>query len=325
MLVKFAIDPCAINNDTTVAHIRRLLARWEQSGVLVSPTRDDGLIKATCKRLQPGPRKHWETALGQAAKNNGNVYRWASGRGASCTFEEVQTSEALARLEGGIEVALLEETRAEVLEIPIGESKNFGEVEGVRLYDLDICHAFQESQHLACEPIRIGEQIDHIWARRFQRLAEYARNVAVVDQHAVLDYNIEGMFRLLKLLDQCANGCHLAIYAGITSYKSAKDIEARLRSELRQLDGKGINSLRGHLFSTSDFGKFAHDRHIRFDSTVCGIGRGLRIFEHDIIKEHTEITVRVLPSGEREEKERNLDKLATPILDFSFRVSPTCG
>lgn len=76
MLVKFVIEPEAIDNSTTPAHIRRLLGSWERFGVLVYPARGDEVIRDMLRRLNPAARKHWMVALGKVAKSHRNYYRW---------------------------------------------------------------------------------------------------------------------------------------------------------------------------------------------------------------------------------------------------------
>ena len=202
MLVQFAIETEAINNSANAAHTRRLLDRWERFGILVYPRRGDNTIAKTIARLAPTPRKHWQSTWAKVMKNNGRAFRHVPSDGVVFDWERIVTPEALAAASYEFEVAILEETRAAVLEIPDGESRCYGQVEGIRLWDMDVSEKFTRSEMLSSTPISVGEAIRDIWTQRFQSLAAYSREVAVVDQYAARYNNLNGILRLLRLLDR---------------------------------------------------------------------------------------------------------------------------
>ena len=322
MLVQFAIQNEAVNDSASPAHIVRLLDRWKRFGMLVYPRRGDPALAKVIAALAPAPRKHWTLAWEKVFKNNGNSYRWIPYDGISIDWAQVDSSDALAAFESEFEVAILEDGRAADLGIPDGESRYSGQVEGIRLWDVDVSANFSQSQSLSTTAISRGEPVGDVWTERFQRIAEFSREVIVVDQYATRDNNIGGVCRLLNFLDRDAQGCSVTVYSSIDSFsKGAGFTEGQIRSQVSTLNGKGIKSVQVHLYQEADFRKYAHDRHIRFDRSVFRIGRGLRIFEHPIVRESTDVDMIILQPGTRERKEVDLLSFGTRVHHFSVVVA----
>ena len=317
--MRFAIETEAIDDSTTPAHIKRLLDRWKRFGVLVYPRRGDAALANAIAVLSPAPRKYWKSAWAKVIKNNGNAYRWTPNDGIAFEWEKIDTPGALANLDDEFEVAILEETRAAVLEIPDGESRCFGQVEGMRLWDIDVSEKFSCSETLSSASIGIGESTTHIWNQRFQRVAAYSREVAIVDQYAARDNNLNGILRLLRFLDRDAGSCHVSVYSSLDpNGGGAKFIESQIRAKTAKFSGSGIRSVEVLLFDEWGFKKYAHDRHLRFDNNVFRIGRGIRIFEHSRVREATDVDLLILKTGTREQKEMDLANFATRV--HVFRV-----
>ena len=319
--MQFAIETEAINNSATPAHIKRLLDRWERFGILVYPRRGDTAVAKTIENLAPVPRKHWQSTWAKVMKNNGRAFRYVSSDGVVFDWERIDTPDALAASTNEFKVAILEETRAAVLEIPDGESRCCGQVEGIRLWDIDISEKFSCSETLSSAPIGIGESIRDTWIQRFRRLAAYSREVVVVDQYAARYNNTNGVLRLLRFLDRDTKNCRVTVYSSPDSPgKGPQFLEAQIRAEIAKFSGNGIGSVSVHLFDESDFKKYAHDRHMRFDNSVVRIGRGLRIFEHPKVQEATDVDLLVLKPGTHEQKEMNLRNLGTMVHTFQVPV-----
>lgn len=321
MLLKFAIEIEAIDDSTTVAHIKRLLGTWECFGILTHPPRGEKTIVDRINSLGPAARKNWMMAWERVVKNNGNAYRSDPIDGNAHDWAKIDTPNALADCQHKFEVGILEETRAVVLGIPDGESRCYGSVEGVRLWDIDVSERFQYALTLSKKPIGIGEATDKIWEQRFQRLAACCQNVVVVDQHAARSNNINGIFRLLRLLDRDARKCRVTLYS---SPGDAGDIpqaiEGNMRRAAARLAGTGIESFTVRLFDEADFRIYAHDRHIRFDNNVIKIGRGTRVFEYADVREASDVDLSTLKPGTTDQKERDLDNLATKVHEFRIEV-----
>ena len=312
MLVQFAIETEAIDNSATAAHIKRLLDQWERFGILVYPGRGDPALANTISGLAPAARKLWKTAWAQVVKNNGNAYRRVRRHGPAFEWNKVDTPEALASVHHEFEVAVLEESRAVDLEVPVGESRRCGKVEGIRLRDVDVSEEFSKSRTLGCASIDLGDSINDIWSDRFRRFAAHSRQVVVVDQYAVQKNNLDGILRLLRLLDGDARGCRVTVYSCLGgSGEGARRVERRIKAAAARLSGRGVASVDVRLFRREDFLRYAHDRHLRFDNGVFRIGRGMRVFNYRRTKEATDVHFVVLKPGTREEKETNLDRSGT--------------
>ena len=315
--MQFAIETEAIGNSATPAHITRLLDRWQRFGILVYPRRGDPALTATISGLAPTARKHWKTAWAKVAKNNGNAYRWMRPDGAAIKWSEVDAPGALAAFDGEFEVAVLEESRAGAWEVPAGESRRCGKVEGIRLRDVDMAEEFSLAEALGRAPIARGESVGDIWSRRFRRFAAHCRQVVVVDQYAVRPHNVDGILRLLRLLDQDARRCRVTVYSCLGgSGGAAGDLERRIRVAAAGLTGRGVASIGVRLFPETDFRRYAHDRHLRFDNGVFRIGRGMRIFERPTTTDATDVHFVVLEPGAREQKETDLERSGRMVRRF---------
>ena len=215
---------------------------------------------------------------------------------------------------------MLEESRAAALEVPDGESRRCGKVEGIRLCDVDMSEEFGKSKALGNTSIDIGDSIQDIWSSRFQRFAAHSRQVVVVDQYAVQKNNFDGVHRLLGLLDGDANRCRVTIYSCLDrDGRGAYRVEHSIRSAASGLGGSGVAWVDVRLFHQHDFKVPAHDRHLRFDNGVFRIGRGMRIFERLHTTEATDVTLVVLRPGTRDGKEVHLDRSGK--MAHGFRVS----
>lgn len=320
MLIRFAIETEAIDGSATRAHIKRLMDQWEL-GILVYPRRKDPALWDTISGLGPTARKLWTEAWAKVVKNNGNVYRWVPRHGPAFDWNKIDAPEALPSVHHEFEVALLEESRAAALEVPDGESRRCGKVEGIRLCDVDVSEEFAKSKSLGTASIDIGDRIQDIWSSRFQRFAAHSKQVVVVDQYAVLKNNLDGVLRLLRLLDGDAKRCCVTIYSSVDrDGRGAGRVERSIRSAAAGLGSSGVALIDVRLFHGKDFKVYAHDRHLRFDNGVFRIGRGMRVFEYSHTKEATDVTFVVLKPGALEEKEVNLDRSGKMVHRFAVSV-----
>ena len=194
MLVKFAIEPEAIDNSTTQACANRLMTVWERFGILAYP--DFNVISNQIKQLPPGrSRRLWEVAWRRVSRNR-HHYRHSYAVDDDFTFSGINEPHQLAKRHE-FEIAVLEEARALEFEILEGEGKLFGDVEGVRLCDVDQSQKFRYSDRLNNDIVRINKSAEDLWQERFQRFAEYSKNIVIFDAYAVRDdrnQNIQGLF-----------------------------------------------------------------------------------------------------------------------------------
>ena len=325
MLVKFAIEPDAIDNSTTQACNNRLIEAWERFGILVYPDCRDASITAIIRNLNPSPRIRWEKTWTQVLKSP-RRYRCFPSLDDNFTFSSISEPHQLARHDE-FEVAVVEETRALELEIPEGEGKLFGDVEGIRLCEVDQSQKFHHSHQRSQELVRTNKSVESLWQERFQRFAEYSQNVVIFDRFAVRNdnnQNIQGLFRLLDFLDKDSNGCSVTIYSSPDPNRNASaevsSIRSNLESKASGLNGNGIQSLELRLFRDDRFRRPGHDRHIRFDDNMFSIGIGTELFRGRTVEQDTDCIQTVLEIGRREERTRRLDNDRDAKID-AFTIS----
>ena len=313
MLLKFALEPDAIDNSTTQACNNRLIQVWERFGVLVYPNLRDGSIKTKIANLRQGPQSRWQRTWAQVLRYPHRYRCSPAYDGSEFSFSDIEDPKDLARHDE-FEVAVLEETRALELEIPEGEGKLFGDAEGVRLCEIDQSQRFQRSSQLSQEIVRIDKSVEVLWSERFQRFAEYSQNVVIFDRFAVRNdnnQNIQGLFRLLDFLDKDSNGCNITIYSSPDPNRNASaevsSIRSNFESKANGLNGNGIQNLELRLFRDDRFRRPGHDRHIRFDDNMFSIGIGTELFRHQIVEQDTDCIQTVLKIGRREDRTRRLD------------------
>ena len=305
MIVKFAIELDAINESIDKSHINRVTKVWAYCGILVHPA-CDGSIERKIKEVKDQTiRKELTKHFKSARRKSKSGYRWLSSSNVQINWDD-----DLEKHEGKFEVAVLEATRADLfLEVPKGEGKYFGKVEGIRMCDIDQSEEFRYAEFLGSERIRKNKSINDLWDERFKSFAENSTEVVIVDQYAFRDDDFNGLIRFLSLLDRDSNGCNVTVYS--TPSNQAPNIEEKLRNNTSAFNGGGIDSIEVRLFLEREFKIYAHDRHIRFDRSVFHIGRGMRVFGPDangLVKESTTVILVDLKTDKPEGKENDLDK-----------------
>ena len=312
MLVKFALELDAIDENVRKQDLEFLMETWENFGILVHPTRKD-IENAKEKSRTPKARQLWITTWTLVLKKNLSL-RFQPLNEGSFDWEKIQSVDDLAQHSGKFEVALLEETRAEALGIGDGETKKFDEIEGVRFADYPLWRAeFQKASlpRIASLPyIARGSDRKDIWEKYFHQLAEISREIVIVDRYAMGEDNIQGVFWLLERLTEIAKASKIQINAGLKSekepHRGRREIVGDFRRKFR---GKHIIPTEVRLFDDWDpMSKDAHDRHIRFDNHVIGIGRGAaETFRNEEIFGGTKVSVWILKGDEKDAIEKALD------------------
>ena len=315
MLLKFALEPDAIDNSTTQACNNRLIKAWERFGVLVYPNPRDASITAIIANLHQASQRRWQRTWAQVLRHPRRYRHSPMSGGGEFTFSDIEEPHDLAQ-HHEFEVAALETTRAGegFLEIPEGEGKLFGDVEGVRLCEIDQSQKFEHSNRRSQELVRINKSVDILWQERFQRFAAFSQSVVIFDRYAVRDDdagNIQGLFRFLDFLDRDSNGCDLTVYSSVASGSSidteVPSIKSKFESKVDGFNGRGIKRLEVRLFRDDRFRRPGHDRHIRFDDNVFSIGIGTELFRHQTVQQDTDCILTVLELGRLEERTRRLD------------------
>ena len=303
MLVNFFIEPLAIDDNTNGYHVKALRSKWEQLGVLVHPSDADGSLS----RLSDEFLK-----LNQETKGLWDDF-----------WQEVENNPVrFLRCRENLKVALISERRARSEQIPNGDSKYVRGIEGIRLTEVNASKEFGQSEELTRKRIDIDDVIVDLWRERFQQLAKHAHEVVIVDEWAVRDNTSQGLAKFLDLLDGDANGCNLIVYSSPETelQDEVNAISNRIGNVTSQLSTHGISTVEVRLRPEDDFRLYAHERHIRFDNRVVGIGRGLRTFQYATVREATDTSLTLLPPNVREGKESDLDEKAYTLSDFCLII-----
>lgn len=333
MLIKFAFDIDTLDNSRkTSAHIKRFRKQWSYCGILVFPPFEDRMsIFARAASLERRPRQLWIKAWQEIAKNRKNNYRWLSAINEdSFNFDNLRSCDDLAKYSDRFEVAILQEQRADALAIPEGESRYCGRVEGIRLPEIDLSVEFERAEFIGKDRIRRNTLVETLWEERFRSFAQHSDEVAIVDPYALQNGdNIKGFFRFLDLLDGDSNRCKVTIYSKargkLTNEKTHEkipNIKRELTAGASLLTSGGISELEIRLYSENAFKRYAHDRHIRFNSNVFRIGRGMDIFNYAKVERATDVAHVVLPSGQNEHKEEDLMNNAPSTPFFPIPIGP---
>ena len=328
MLVKFALELDAIDGNVSWDVLNTLMQKWEKNGILVHPTlKDLAKVMNVSKKLgHPDARKRWITMWSTVGKGDTSL-RLQPLSEDSFDWEKIQSADDLAQHSGKFEVALLEETRAEVLGIGYGETKKFDEIEGVRFANHSLWPARFEINPFHIEG---GSERKDIWEKHFQRLAEFSQNIVIFDRYAMTERNIKGVFWLLARLTEISKASKIQINASLTEAgydrnnlgskgfwdRLFRQIEERFK---REFQDKRVITTKVRLFSDNNNPpfQFPHDRHIRFDNHVIGIGTGpAPTFNSEGIIRGTDVSTRILDRGEKENKEKKLEENSALMREF---------
>ena len=303
MLLNFFIDPEAIDDNINRSHINALRNKWQQFGVLAHPSHNDGAFRDLRRKfphLTQENRRLW-----------------------NASWQEIENDPVrFLRCRDLFQVALISEQLAVNEQILDGDSKYVRGVEAIRFTQVNDSKEFRRAEDLSRKRIEIDELITDIWQERFQQLAGYAHKVVIVDEWAVREDNIEGLVRFLNLLDENSSGCAVTVYSSPETehQEEVKTISDRLSNRTSLFSTYGISSVEIRLRPEDDFRLYAHERHVRFDNRVFNIGRGLRTFQYETVREATDTSFILLPPNTLEGKENDLDEKAYRLSDFCLPI-----
>lgn len=285
MIVYFAIDTDALERSSSdlvsqLAAHSRIISLWRDVGVLVydgSNLIESEFVAAVNQLPQP-LKVRWQQALKHQRK-------LAAGKGQVrlCTMTEPNE---LVSLQGRVDVACLEETRALCLGLPEGNTSIRCKHSGLELCRFDVadqCESFKNARELSLADIVKGKKIDALWRERFDRLASLCHTgVTVVDRYAMDSHRnrndgYSGLRKLLVELDRKSRGIGVYIYSAV-QVVSHNDLVSSLESLVKSLNGTGIRNVTLYLGDDREFGRIAHHRYLRFDDAICDIDVGLEVF-----------------------------------------------
>lgn len=299
MLVKFAIEPDALNNADGAQVISLQRNGWDPFGILVDSR---GANSVRC-------HGNYRTKLGRAHRDifqraftnfrNNGWPLWAEID--NIDWQNMPTRADLAQYQDTFSLALIEDTRA--LEFDIPDDGDFcGGIETIRFRHAGASTKFYEASVLTQQAIRRGQSVANLWQERFSPLASHSngnQQVTIVDRYAasnIYDGNNE-LFNLLKFLQSDSPGCRVTIWSSdrdATNQHRVSEIDKRLNHEIAQLQlsENGVKSITLFLCYDDVFSRYGHERYIRFGGFTCVIGVGIEIFRNDSVDRETEFSLK---------------------------------
>ena len=319
MLVKFAIEPDAIDDSMTRVDFERLLTVWGY-GILVQPIKT---ITKSIAGLENQSKKRLFTALWErAVHDKGGCRRLSQNKAWEVLWDGITTSAELAQHEGKLDVAFLETTRAEELGLPVRQSKNFGSVEGVRLFDTYCSNKFMQVMLNHTFTVPKGKSRKELWSERCSPYAGSSQLIVIVDPYTFFPGNFEGFLFVLEFLEKDSNGCEVIVYSSYNRNSCGGDlgsIQDSLNKNLATFPFRRISNLEVRLFSQPVFSTYAHDRYIRFNQNVFHIGRGVIVFNDDRVRKATIVTLSNADASNYDYVETSLEKAKAKTLTFSAK------
>ena len=300
MLVKFAIDPEALNNAENAAFDSLYRNWWGPHGVLADPQGLGSALDCNSKYSD-----ELRVARDNFEKNGWPLFHkicpieWQSILGDS--------DNDLAKYSGEFSLALLDNDRADLLDVPKGNSgkysRNCGGVEAARFQHADLSTNFASAKLLSEQAIHIEQNTADLWRERFQNLVRYSngnQQITIVDRYIASNiyynhnYNHNELFRLLELISADSSGCSVTIFSSDSRVNDFAYVKDRIESALERIGLRkdGISRLTVFICNDDVFGRSAHDRYIRFDGMTCAIGVGIEIFRYDVVRRETEFSLK---------------------------------
>ena len=285
MLVKFAIDPQVLLSDPQPSQFDRLVDRWENYGVLVNTEELEDVIDSyefninVKSRLQEilkdddpprrfrfledaAPQVNWETLDDE---NIGRIAHWGD------VFELAVLNDELAFSIDALDSPLSFEKQRDMC----------GRVEPIAYAIADRARAWTRVFDLSIEGIEAHEMHETLWNVRFSRLAEFAKQITIIDGNALRREQIRGLVRLLNFINRDGKGCHIELFAH--SPEENDSAVRRLRESLQEIvssmTGDGVQQVTVHLLPESDDESrhLLHDRYLRFDYNAYQIGNSIAL------------------------------------------------
>ena len=173
------------------------------------------------------------------------------------------------------ELAIIEETLAEIVGVgPSDEPLSFnerqamcGDVEPIGLAIADRALAWRRASTISRRGFEEGAEHETLWHERFSLLAEFSRQIVIIDRHALHERQFSGFLKLLQLIDRDGRACRVTLFSSPSedSDESVSRIRELLQEEVGRLSDGGVQQVTVRLLPLDEQ---QHDRRIRFDRSV---------------------------------------------------------
>ena len=305
MPVKFAIEPDALCGDVGF-FFDNLLHYWVSNGILVDPHGIHSVRSGNHNvRVEIGSLYLQYESEGWPLWLLTNVdFGWY----------RMNSPSDLTQYRNEIDVAILEDTRAMVFQVPEGlgstrrYSKDIGGVEATRLSHISLSSRFKDSVHLAQSNVsNIGRR--DLWEERFRKIAACVqKQFTIVDRYAMKNfYAGENEFtNLLEMLDgDLSNDCFVTVFSTRPNCTDSQ-LDHLIGSKVTALNLQNIRRVTVHLCPQNIFQRDGHDRRVRFGGVTCEIGVGIKIFRGNVF--HGTSTF-AFKSGEYLQESRDVERI----------------
>lgn len=284
MIVKFAIEPEALD-DAQDDHFRMCRRNfWNPYGALVDP------IRGNASLLSRNSKYKNELQLAYKNFRDQGWPLWIE-TAAPIPWDDIDACSDLAKYREQLDLALIEEVRADVFGVPQSDdkfSKICGEVDVARIRHSNLSDRFKAAKDLSQAVIPIGMPLKDLWRERFQTLAMCSngnQQVTIVDRY--ISSNIwqghSELFRLLEFLREDSPGCVVTIFSSGRDAPNLNEVKERLDNNIAvlRLSKDGIKRITFFMCHDDVFRKHAHERWMRFAGITCSIEHGIDIFRSD--------------------------------------------
>lgn len=272
------VDRDALNGDldpgVSLANHRRVIRIWREHGVLsFSGTwLQDCIVSLPVKQ-----KKLWQLALKEqrTTKMKGDA------------LHLIYDSEGLHLIDPDLRLALVDDTRGEILGIP---SDLFCTTLTHPLLEL-CCFQCADEAEIIClarqsgsREVKAGDNVAKVWRDRFAPLVKYGKGktLVVVDRFAVANHVDRpsdcGFRRLLSEVEEQSRQLNVRLFSSYGHTERPSDIQQAIGALVTSVrSGSGGLQQVELVLARRQFMGLAHDRYVRMTNSVCDIGRGLDI------------------------------------------------
>ncbi len=305
IFVYFLVDTEALINYNDVNAHRRLIMNWRDHGVLVCPEESADTFKLEHKinKMPQRVKKLWQEAF---RRNRKTLVRFCLP-----DLETLYEIERVRDFVGKANLLCLEHTKADLLADMAGLGEYDGkfhppgiEIEVVRFGDSDQSESFIQAKQFANRPIAEGEQVDNVWRERFAPFLDIYKHGALVDKYALIEHDRiihkddksskSGLFKLLSELGSHETPHSFKIISATDPLNSQTQeyFVSLLTQLLNEVNRGGIRRLEFHALNKIAFSGVYHDRFLRFEKTICTLGRGIDILSGTHIRKMCDFSVK---------------------------------
>ena len=315
MLVRFVVEPEAFLEETfgsDAATIRSSLGYlrefWSEHGILVQPSGEyeqDRWWDTHDKLADKARDEFFELFLDDPPPAE---FRTVQSQH-EMRFDDVETNAVLAEYAQQLDfdLALLQPARAVELGLPEDEFCACDHVtfidrqaEITRWHLVNHTCKIRDLKELAGKDIAGSETPTDIWQHRIRDYAEYSHDLVIADPYATRDLEDdenpnEGLVTLLRFifgLKREDNGrrrrLNITIFGTYDQSSTAKpqnslaNVRRILTDKINEMNSAQtrVSTVNVYLLSYPDNSGLFHDRWLRFNHNVLGLGQGLVVFNH---------------------------------------------